>query len=239
MSSILKALKKLEEEKVARNPESLNINAELLTGGGASKGTSVFKSVTFGVLLAVCGASAMYFYMKKGAAPAPAPIPSVSSALPAGTAGSEQVKNTPPLPVPTARIVTEKIKPAAPLIVGKQPAAVQEKPAKIKTQTQIQTAKAPTKPAAASIAPRGDEQAKTVTVLPKTSAATPAAQLPALKVSGIAYQDGVDSVAMINGVTASNGSVVEGARVDRILRDRVQFSYGAEKFEIQLGKSNR
>lgn len=238
MSSILKALKKLEEEKVARNPESLNINAELLSGGASAGRTSAMKTVAFGLLLAACGASGMYFYMKKGAAPAPPSISSVSLPQSTDVAGSGQVKKTAPLPaqtVPTARIETEKIAPAASLSAVTQPDSAQRKPVKSRHQTPVQTAKSPVAP----IASRSGEQAKNIAASPKPSVSTPAAQLPALKVSGIAYQDGVDSVAMINGVTASNGSVVEGARVDRILRDRVQFSYGAEKFEIQLGKSNR
>jgi type II secretory pathway component PulC len=61
---------------------------------------------------------------------------------------------------------------------------------------------------------------------------------PVLKVHGIAFQDGADSVAVVNGITVSNGSVIEGARVEEIQKDRVRFSRGAEKFEIILDKSN-
>jgi len=61
---------------------------------------------------------------------------------------------------------------------------------------------------------------------------------PVLKVNGIAFQDGADSVAVINGVTVSNGSVIEGARVEEIQKDRVRFSRGGERFDIILDKSN-
>jgi type II secretory pathway component PulC len=61
---------------------------------------------------------------------------------------------------------------------------------------------------------------------------------PVLKVDGIAFQDGADSVAVINGVTVSKGSVIEGARVEEIQKDRVRFSRGGERFEIILDKSN-
>jgi type II secretory pathway component PulC len=61
---------------------------------------------------------------------------------------------------------------------------------------------------------------------------------PVLKVDGIAFQDGAESVAVINGVTVSNGSVIEGARVEEIQKDRVRFSRGGERFEIILDKSN-
>jgi general secretion pathway protein B len=46
-------------------------------------------------------------------------------------------------------------------------------------------------------------------------------------------------VAVVNGIPVSNGSVVEGARVEDIQRDRVRFSYGGERFEVTLGKTNR
>ena len=61
---------------------------------------------------------------------------------------------------------------------------------------------------------------------------------PVLKVNGIAFQDGADSVAVINGITVSKGSVIEGARVEEIQKDRVRFSRGGEKFDIILDKSN-
>ncbi len=56
---------------------------------------------------------------------------------------------------------------------------------------------------------------------------------------GIAFQDGgTDSVAVVNGAAVSKGSVIEGARVEEILKDRVKFSRGSEKFEIILDKTN-
>jgi general secretion pathway protein B len=63
---------------------------------------------------------------------------------------------------------------------------------------------------------------------------------PALRVDGIAFQDSTtESVAMINGVPVSNGSLIEGAKVEEIHKNRVGFSYNGEKFEIHLGQSNR
>ena len=63
---------------------------------------------------------------------------------------------------------------------------------------------------------------------------------PLIKVNGIAFQgNGPGSVAVVNGVPVANGSMIEGARVEDIQKDRVRFSYGGEKFEVDLGKSNR
>jgi type II secretory pathway component PulC len=61
---------------------------------------------------------------------------------------------------------------------------------------------------------------------------------PVLKVHGIAFQDGAESVAVINGIAVSKGSVIEGARVEEILKDRVRLSRGGETFEIILDKMN-
>lgn len=63
---------------------------------------------------------------------------------------------------------------------------------------------------------------------------------PVLKVNGIAYQArDEDSMAVVNGVTVSNGSIIAGAKVEGVLPDRVQFSFKGEKFDVFLGKSNR
>ena len=72
--------------------------------------------------------------------------------------------------------------------------------------------------------------------VPAVPVVTPAK--PVLKVNGIAFQDGADSVAVINGITVSKGSVIEGVRVEEIQKDRVRFSRGEEKFDIILDKSN-
>jgi type II secretory pathway component PulC len=66
----------------------------------------------------------------------------------------------------------------------------------------------------------------------------PAPVRPVLKVLGIAYQDGAESAAVINGVTVTKGSVIEGVRVDEIQKDHVRFSSGGEKFEVFLDKSD-
>ncbi len=64
--------------------------------------------------------------------------------------------------------------------------------------------------------------------------------MPHLTVNGIAYQEGgSDNLAVINGITVSNGAVIEGVKVEDIQKDRVQFSHDGEKFEIILNKSNR
>ena len=63
---------------------------------------------------------------------------------------------------------------------------------------------------------------------------------PSIEVNGIAFQDeSTDRVAIVNGVSVSNGSIIGGAKVEDILKDLVRFSYGGEKFDVALGQSTR
>jgi general secretion pathway protein B len=56
-------------------------------------------------------------------------------------------------------------------------------------------------------------------------------------VTGIAWQnDGQDHIAIVNGVSVSEGSTVEGTRVDKIFPDRVRFSSENGSFEVPLAK---
>jgi hypothetical protein len=63
MSSILKALKKLEHDKAVKKPETFRIDADILRGG------SHRRSFSAGALLAAiavfaCGVGATYFFMR-------------------------------------------------------------------------------------------------------------------------------------------------------------------------------
>jgi general secretion pathway protein B len=73
------------------------------------------------------------------------------------------------------------------------------------------------------------------------SAAVPAVQAvvtapPAdIKVSGIAWQDERSARrAVVNGFLMHEGSLVTGARITEILKDRVRFSTGDKTFEAPL-----
>jgi len=216
MSSILKALKKLEDAKAIRPPGSHNIGADILADE-TRRSFSLVGITLVSALLFICGSGVTYFYMKRA-----------TTAIPYGRA-----------PVPVA---------AAPVIIA------QPQPPTNSTRILI-PAVAVTRPHAVPLSPpvqsgghataRSDRQTPT----PKTGLqavplpavqATPTVTLPVIKVNGIAFQgDGGGNVAVVNGVPVANGSVVEGARVEDIQRDRVRFSLGGEKFEVGLGKSNR
>lgn len=222
MSSILKALKKLEEEKSARTPDALRIDTEILRGGGPSR--FPYRNVTLlAVLFFVCGSALTYLYVKRVAHPA-----------------GNQAGNLTPRVVRHPPAVTEeplKIMPAA----GGSPRTVQVEPPR--SQAKNAPATAPhAKPLRHSRA-----TAPAVTGQPKPNpAATPAAppaapakRIPTLRVDGIAYHSGsADSLAVVNGNMVYAGAVVEGVKVEEIGKDRIRFNYEGERFEVPLGKSN-
>ena len=222
MSSILKALKKLEEEKSARMPDALKIDTEILRGGSPSR--FPYRNVTLlAVLFFACGSVITYLYVKQGAHPA-GNLPPQAAQHP--TAATKEPRET---------MATE---------VGSSPTVQVEPP---RTNVKVAPLSAPhAKPLKHSRA-----TATAVTAQPKPgsaampaapSAAQPAApakRIPTLRVDGIAYHFGsADSLAVVNGTTVYAGAIVEGAKVEEIGKDRIRFNYEGEKFEVPLGKSN-
>lgn len=226
MSSILKALKKLEQEKAVRKPDSFRIDSEILRGSvqrsPVAKGASLAAIALF-----LCGVGVTYLIMRQDRAPAAQPQ------TPAIEVRVDAPSPVIPMPVPLktaepqARL-PEKKSPAAdaPLTAsrpgGKQQASIQK------------AAETPQKP---SPPPGPNPVAPALPAVPVASPPSAPAK-PALKVLGIAYQDGAENAAVINGVTVTKGSVIEGARIEDIQKDHVTFSRGGEKFEVFLDKSN-
>jgi hypothetical protein len=222
MSSILKALKKLEEEKSARTPDALKIDTEILRGGSPSR--FPYRNVTLlAVLFFVCGSALTYLYVKRGAHPA-----------------GNQAGNLTPRAVQHPPAATEeslKIMPAE----GGSSAIVQVEPPR--SQSKIAPATVPhAKPSRHSraTAPAVTGQPKPDAVAtPAAPPAAPAKRIPTLRVDGIAYHFGsADSLAVVNGNTVYAGAIVEGAKVEEIGKDRIRFNYEGERFEVPLGKSN-
>lgn len=220
MSSILKALKKLEDDKATRHPGELRIDAEILRTDSHSRFSSSGLLV-ISLFLVALGSGATYMYMKGNIIPEQASQNLRTLPLP--------LQNTSPVSRPS-EIIPEQLPPE--IVIA---------------------------PAQQHLIPRGEHQkknssqrAETSVVVPKRAAvpltATPpplpaassVKQVPALRVNGIAFQEGSSgSVAMINGEPLSNGSVVGGAKVEEIFKNKVKFSFNGDTFEILLGQSNR
>lgn len=63
---------------------------------------------------------------------------------------------------------------------------------------------------------------------------------PHLKVSGIAWQkDSSSRIAVINGISLIEGGSIEGARIKEIFQDKVRVSHNGKEFDIYLGKDQQ
>ena len=214
MSSILKALKKLEYEKTARAPHALNIDAEILKGSRRS--IPVIGYTLTALALFACGAGITYYTMS----------PKSQQVL-----SSRQTAQH-----PTAGISVQTSAEAPSALTSRHPASVTESPpvlpAPVSARTVLGT-KAPDRQ------PQKNVAAAPVAPSPARSAVVPPVDAPPhFKVNGIAYQDeSADSVAVINGQSVSIGATVDSARVEAILKDRVKFSRSGKTFEVMLGAS--
>ena len=245
MSSILKALKKLEQEKTLRREGEIDLSREILQDAWRRK-TRFSRPLAAAITTIVLLLALITILLSRGTAPIqpvqtqpPAPPREASLPLEQKAAPPEVIlpKPAPSMPQP-AEAVVQKPAPAATL----QPAPA---------TTQQPTAKIPVP--LPSLQPR-HEQTESIPSLPST--ASPPATLPppsakkpappaesaepAFSVSGIAWnKDSADRLAIINGQPLTTGSAVGGAVVEEILPDRVRFSRGGGSFEVHLGKAGK
>jgi hypothetical protein len=224
MSSILKALKKVENDNASRRPDELRIDAEILRTDSASKFSSS-GTLLVSLLLVAFGAGGTYLYMTRDRA---TEQPLTNSSTVSGQ------KPSPTAAVP--EITVEQLPPAIVVSPAKQQIVVGVK----KTQMPQPASLAKSAP---PVAKQPAVAAQPVVVTSPGTApltAPPAAAVPALRVNGIALQDDSSgSVAMINGEPVASGGIISGVKVVEIYKNRVKFSYNGETFEVLLGQSNR
>ncbi len=224
MSSILKALKKAENDNATRRPDELRIDTEILRTNKNSQFSSPGVLMA-SLLLMAFGAAATYLYMipdKKSEQP----IPNSST-----VSGQKQQ-----LVSSTQNVKTEELPPD--IVVA--PAEQQIISEGVRAQKQLpssQKATVPTVPKQPIMSERPvlpTERANLVPSLQNSS------NVPAIRVNGIAFQDdGLGTIAMINGEPLSKGEIIAGVKVEEIYKNRVKFSYNGEVFEVPMGQSNR
>ena len=234
MSSILKALKKLEDEKATRRPEMLKIDSDILRPSDAKPRFSPFSTVLLAMLVFIGGSVATYFIMTQMLPPLRA-----SGTQPA-TGTQRQQPAAPHRTGSTPSAMSTGILPAEVVVVPTAPSTrkktLLKRPAT--SQTVLRGVDLKSTAAALSTDPPASQQELPSAAVPDSPAAGVA--VPHLRINGIAFQKGsADNKALVNGVPVSSGSTVEGATVEEILNDRVRFSYHGEKIEIPLGQSNR
>ena len=229
MSSILKALKKLEDDKAVRRPDELKIGAEILRPDNTPRISSTGAALV-SLLMLAGGSGATYMYMKQGKSPeftTPKAIENSKQNKATVSAASDiETVRLPPAVVVVPASPQKTVKIDAPKVHQQPIQAKTPPPAPLKQTKPVEVLK-----------PAGVAKS---TIPPTSPASTPIKTVPALRVNGIAFQDGsANSVAIINGTPATNGSEIDGVKVEEIYRSRVRFSYNGEKFEINLGQSNR
>jgi len=222
MSSILKALKKLEEDKAERLDAPVDIGRDILRQPRRVKRSANIPALALAL--------------------------AATLAIAAGVLAVVILKTDKPLGV---EINSEPPAMAAPAIVRQSTPAVPEQPP-VKKEPEVVEVKMPPPPTVAGKTqavptrfPNAEKSAKTSA--PKTPpgpapaakqpspAVVPSLPMPHLAVSGIVFQaDRQNRMAVVNDLPVMEGTVIEGAVVEEILSDRVRFDREGTKFEVKL-----
>lgn len=238
MSSILKALKKVEEEKTARLSGQTDISRAILPDKTQTRRWPSMPVIGGVLLLAllILGASVTLLRsrgthrmdaLKQPVQPVPAVAPTstppvTGPSAPAPPSPAPLVTRTPasvqppPLPMPRQQ---------SPRLASPQPLQTPPEPFPRPLPLPVATPQAPVE----------------TTARPAPAPAYPQPHgAPTLRVSGIAWQkDSASRLAIVNGQPVGLGAAVSGATVDEIFPDLVRFSYKGEKIEVGLGKSSK
>lgn len=219
MSSILKALKKLEDEKVSRRDEPKDIARKILKERQAS--TRLPWIPLIGGMVAVAALAVLATYAAMG-----------GFARPGGNETQPMVRTSaalkPELTPPAAAPVTLKI--------VKEPAPVAPGEAKTAHLPVVQQANAAMQQQPAAPSPPGASESLIQSQQGNLhDAVTPPS--PLLRVTGIAWQkDSTSRIAIVNGQAVSEGANVGNARVQTIHPDRVEFAHAGQKLTVPLEK---
>jgi general secretion pathway protein B len=222
MSSILKALRKLEEEKARRNAGSPDIARDILKSAPRRKTPAAWMTPLLGALVFAC-ALAGYVLMEKPE-PAPLPMAPVKNIDGAPTVDTPSLAKEAPAVVvdsqPVERPVVRNLRKSSGLPVN-EPAERPSRPA---------TTAALPEPTTAPVKERFSS--------PEAEMRSIDGSLPKLLLSGIAYQEERGArLAVVNDLPVMEGTMIEGARVEEISQDRVRFVYTGRSFHLSLGQS--
>lgn len=226
MSSILKALKKLEEEKsLLEESKEINVSREILRQPPENRkllkwlwllGSSaavIIVLLTFALIRKPAPEEVVKF-RELPLASQPAASPSTQNNLPISPPLRESVKAAAPVPPPG--VIESKQKPSRQLPVQADVPPIRKDIVELPGITAPASDPKKTEPLAKNAAER-------------TAAVT---------LSGIAWnKDSADRMAIINGQPTALGASVDGVLVEEILPDRVKLSRNGRIFELLIGKS--
>ncbi len=213
MSSILKALQKLEQEKVTRQETPVDIARDILAPHRLNRRRLIWL-ICCGMAIIALLAVLITYALMGGFSPRPEPLITVV---------------VPPLDLPVA-VSVKPATPARTTVKQSSLPSIIAPTAPANQALQITPVLAPVV-AQPPVAPPVERQESRPVVAPLPT--------PALAVTGIAYQQGSASrMALVNGRSVMEGTIIEGARVEAILQDRVRFSFDQRTFDVPVEKGN-
>ena len=242
MSTILKALQKLEKDKASRHTKEPDLSGAIIKAPHRRNAPSTWLLPVSICLVALISILATFTVMGgftrhilpdvKKSNSTTSTNASPHSASP--TAQSAVIQTKEPKPVQSDSASNRKINTSAPPR-DNQPT---QNPSSLQVISAPQSQALPTK------------QTTTATHAQQTAIDQPSdmqvaqppvtPHLPQLTVSGIAWQkDSASRLAVINGSSVSEGETVEGARVDEIFQDKVRISHNGRFIDLYLGKDQQ
>ena len=231
MSSILKALKKLEEDKsLLKSEKEVNISRDILKPR-AERNSGVKWLWLLGI-----SATAVIIILSLALFRKSTSVDEVKSPPPTATLRSSDSPSPPPADSPP------------PLAVDSRKAAiVSPSPVTVPTQDSSRPALSPAKKNPRTLTELPNTPVQTIE-LPKTDLVvksapplrTPLPDDATLTLSGIAWnKDSSDRLAIINGQPTATGAIVNGAVVEEILQDKVRMNLSGRTFELFLGRQTK
>ncbi len=244
MSSILKALKKLDAEKHSADAAGPDLSStQEATAAPARPWLPLAAGAVLGALLVAS------FIVWSKAPEQIAPVPATATAVPS-TGKAIPVQDPGPPSQPVSAHGSQPQAPSSPAASREAVLPVASSVQATAGDSQVQTeVLPPERHQGAPVAPArkadvrrtpaavaGDVQTAKSVPLPKPGPA-PAVPLPQLnlRVSDIFFQENnSDSMAVVNDLPVMEGTKIEGAIVEKILVDRIIFRVGSQRHEVLL-----
>jgi len=219
MSSILEALKKLEDEKAAQQSGTGPIAGKVIKSGRRAKQRPKWLLPLEMTAVAAIAVLATYLVIGGRSTHLKTEVPPPVVGLPQKYSQPEpdQAPPLPAEPVSSKALTSQRM--------SKSPPAKKSAPSK--------------KPPVDRTSGQRSHAVTAQSALPATTAKQDAKPVPPpLQVTGIGWQkDNADRLAIVNGRPVGEGAVIEGAKVEEIFPDRVRFSIDGRIIEVSLGRS--
>ena len=221
MSVILDALRRLDREKSSRRGGTANIAVEMLRPDDQSGPRKKIALYAIPVCLTAIAAAGVTYVLMSEPVPLPRPLPPVPVSHPAPVEESA--------PAPASREPVRKDQEEISRLSQKIESPVGSKP--------TETFSGEKKVERNVISEETDSTHGSTKKALEHTQTGPAVALPSLAISAIVwYEDPAKRFAMINGMISTEGSLVEGVKVEEINPTSVRFSHNGQYFEIPISK---